>query len=231
MRRRLAEFLTVFLGVALAFLADDYRERLGDRRAEEAVLSGLRTDAELNTRYLSYQIAQNKRVEIGGTELMRLLSVAGNAPELAVPDTLLMAVAVGLGPYKPIRGTVDALLNSGELRLVQDPVLRATLAEWPAALSDTNESQRRAVEVVDDHVLPALIDAGVPLARIFEYYRSWEMESLSSEAQAWATVIPNTPRVRAVVALRVRQQAIARRFLEGLGRVDARMSDLLGETS
>lgn len=229
LRRRVAELLTVFSGVVLAFLADDFRERLGDDRAERVVLAGLRADFAQNSRQLAVQRRFNARVETAATGLLDLLGQTDDGVIVSVHDTLLMATAVGVNSYEPVRGTLDALLNSGELRLIRDARLRTLLAEWPAALADTRESQRRAIDAVDDHLLPVFIGAGAPLDRILdrERYLAWSRLELPADVETWVTPIVNTPEIRTVLALRVRQQSIATAYIERLTGLEARIQELL----
>lgn len=226
-RRRLAELLTIFLGVVLAFLADDFRERLSEARAERVVLEGLRADFEQNARQLQAQLEFNARVESATVGLMGVLERADGSATVVVHDTLLMAAAVGVNTYDPIRGTLDALLNSGELRLVQNADLRRVLAEWPAAVADVRESQRSAIESIDVHLIPVLLEEDVALDRVLGRYREWSGLDLPPEASTWETTLPNTRRVRTVLALRVRQQEIATNYVERLAGLEARITEQL----
>ena len=228
LRRRLAELVTVFLGVVLAFLADDFRERLADDRTEVVLLDGLRADFAMNAIQLEAQLRFNRRVETGTSGLMDLLSAAPDGAVVSVHDTLLMAAAVEVNTYDPVRGTVDAILNSGELSLIRDPALRAALAEWPAALGDTQENQRRAIDAIDSHLLPIFLDAGVPLDRVLERYRAWTGLELPSEADRWVTALPNSVEIRTVLALRARRQGIATNYIERLTEVERTIRELLG---
>ena len=45
-RRVLVEFVAIFTAVLLSFMAEDWREHLGDRRKEAALLRGLLQDLE-----------------------------------------------------------------------------------------------------------------------------------------------------------------------------------------
>ena len=221
----------MFLGVVLAFLADDFRERLADDRTETVLLDGLRADFELNAVQLEAQLQFNRRVETATSELMALLREADDGALVMVHDTLLMAASVEVNTYDPVRGTVDAILNSGELSLVRDPALRTALAEWPAALGDTRESQRRAIEVIDAHLLPAFLDADVPLDRVLERYRAWTGLDLPDDVDRWVTPLPNSVEIRTVLALRSRRQGIATNYIERLTNVERTIRELLSGES
>jgi hypothetical protein len=44
LRRLIVEFLVLFLAVSLSFVAEDFRESLGERREERVVLESIRAD-------------------------------------------------------------------------------------------------------------------------------------------------------------------------------------------
>jgi hypothetical protein len=209
--RRLAELLVVFLGVVLAFIADDYREQLEDDRAEQAAISGLVADFTANSSRLADRSTQYERLESSTSALSDLIESAPAGGSLPLPDTLLMAFAMGAGTYDAITATVDALLNSGELRLIKDRDLRVALAEWPALLDDLNETEQWSREVVDERALPLLLGSEVELARAFKYHVPWLNRQLPVEAGTWSTRVENSPQLRAILALHLHRLGLLRR--------------------
>jgi len=221
-RRRLAELVAVFLGVILAFLADDFRDRLSEIRAEQEALVGLHADFSANARQVSARLVFNRRLEAATAGLNDLIATA-DGTSVEVPDTMLMALVMGGATYDPIRGSIDALMSSGELRLIRDAELRTALAEWPAALADTNEQERWSIAVANDRGLPALMATDVALDRVIERYRHWSGEARPVDADASVTSVRITPELKTVVALRLYHLSLTTGFLERLQEAESRI--------
>ena len=67
----------------------------------------------------------------------------------------------------PPRGTLDAVLSSGDLGLIPGQGLRSLLAGWPAILGDVGEEEVDARSFVNDHLIPYLGQA-TQLGPVFE---------------------------------------------------------------
>jgi len=72
-----------------------------------------------------------------------------------VPDSLLPSLWAW-HTYDPATGTLNSLIASGQLGLIQDDSLRAALASWPDRVADLNEDEVTMRDAVRDHLLPFL---------------------------------------------------------------------------
>lgn len=121
--KRLAlEFMAIFVAVFLSFLAEDYREYLGDRRDEVRLLRGLKQDLEVDTVFFG----------IGTIPTDSLASVAGewlqaNWNRSEPPSDSIAWALNGLYrgmAYAPARTEYEAARSSGRLDLIRNAELR-----------------------------------------------------------------------------------------------------------
>ncbi|MEM9301346.1 MAG: hypothetical protein AAGE01_04505 [Pseudomonadota bacterium] len=122
--RYFAEFIVVFIGVALAFTVENLREDMNDRAVGDQYLAGfaedLRADLVMLDEQLELRRDQLKRARIvleyySGMSVGPQQFFSAYYPMLVSHDTL------------PNRNTMDEVLSSGSLRLIGDPEIRSGL--------------------------------------------------------------------------------------------------------
>lgn len=86
------------------------------------------------------------------------------AGSYSVPDELVNRIAV-TEDLDPVRGSLNAVLSSGDLLLIQDGDLRAALAAWPEDLRDLLDFEIEDRRWTLDIVVPILHEH-VPFASI-----------------------------------------------------------------
>ena len=142
LRRYLTEFFVVFLGVALAFAVENFREGLNEKAVGEQYLSRFREDLQADLLMLDAQI------DIRSTQLANALTVLeffDGRP--ATPQQFFEAYypVLPMQATTPNRNTMDEVLSSGSLRLIRDAEIRAKLLDLYASY----EGVRRHEEHMD----------------------------------------------------------------------------------
>jgi hypothetical protein len=225
-RRRAAELLTVFLGVALAFLAENWREDLADRRDEDVALAGLAADFRVNSTQRADRFDDQRRTLGALGHLADLLEASSDGAPVEIPDTLLIALTYS-GTYDPTRGTIDALLSSGRLDLVRDAELRRALASWPSDLGDLSEKQEWQREFVDRHARPFLLAAGVSLEGVASSQGSWVDQQPGDDPIMGSTTLRNSVDFRNVVGYRRHFANLAMSYFSRFMEIEDRLLDRL----
>jgi hypothetical protein len=126
-RRGVVEFLAIFLGVSLSFLADDWRETRGERREEARVIELLASDLQQDLSGIRRQIAQDSAAADAG----QWLHLNWNRSDLPL-DSLEWAwgaVHDG-GPYSPVRSEYESAKSAGRLQLIRDASIRQQVAAY-----------------------------------------------------------------------------------------------------
>ncbi len=120
--RLAAEFVVIVVGVLVALSVDAFVQRLEDRERESAYLAALLFDvrASLDFAEGAVEIAEGLR------ERMGLLSEGLDSRPMAPDDSLALWFEHSLRSpsYLPSAPTADALVETGDISLIQDPALR-----------------------------------------------------------------------------------------------------------
>jgi len=185
--RLLAEAMAIVGSILLAFAIDAWWEDLSDRREEHAALQALAADFEAAVEIL---LRDNLAVHDSAVSAASaLLELTGPNEHRALSDSLgqLIPAILRLPNFRPPLGTLDALIGSGDLRLIDSDSLRAALASFPAAVADYNRTQGYSGDVVFGSVYPYL-SRRVPI-REFGLFRNegsafnWSATDLLSELE------------------------------------------------
>jgi hypothetical protein len=126
-RRILVEFVAIFTAVLLSFIAEDWREHLGDRRKEEALLRGLLQDVETDAAYFASATIPTDSIAASAGEWLQA-RWRSNPPA----DSVARAInGMFRGtPYAPARTEYEAARNSARLDLIRSPQLRRQINDY-----------------------------------------------------------------------------------------------------
>lgn len=185
--RLAAELVAIVGSILLAFAIDAWWEGLGRRSEERRAILSLTADFEAAAEILLRDnlAVHDSAVAAAGALLELTGPGASRASESSV--TALLPALLRLPNFRPPLGTLDALIGSGDLRLISNDSLRASLASFPTAVSDYNRTQGYSGEVVFGSLYPYLT-ARVPLRQL-GLYRSegsgfgWSAQDLLSDLQ------------------------------------------------
>ena len=142
-RDYLTELLVVFIGVALAFAVENWREERNERSVEREYLSGFRHDLEADLQMLNQQEAI-RRQQLADA-LLALEFFDGRELDTQVFFEAYFGVLPEFHTV-PNRNTMDEVLNSGSLRLISDPGTRGRLLDLYntyGRIADTEEHMAR----------------------------------------------------------------------------------------
>jgi len=158
----LAEFLVVVVGILVALTLNAWWTERLERAQERELLVGLRAEFAAN-HDLFDRTADLHRETI--RQARRLLKFTGPSPgdvDPATIDPLLFPLLSEIPSFHPAMGEVEALLGAGQLGLIQNDRLRATVAGWPGALALLRETEDEMRSDVVQGFYPYIIDR-VPL--------------------------------------------------------------------
>jgi hypothetical protein len=121
------EFLVIVVGVLVAFQVEEWRENQELREREQVQLEALRADFRENLTRLESVVADQRYLVGVQGEVIRIIN--GDSPR---PDTDSLSYLVNrtLEFYRPevVTGAYEALVGSGDLRLIRNTELRGALA-------------------------------------------------------------------------------------------------------
>lgn len=122
-----AEFLVVVTGVLVALAVQAWYQGISDRRNEHDYLRQLASDLRATETSMARVDSVSRRGEHAGTMLVR----AFNDSTLSRDSVLHWLAGMGGVTFRlPVMGTIEALIASGDLRLIRDDSLRAAIAAY-----------------------------------------------------------------------------------------------------
>jgi len=148
LRRTIAEFVVVVVGVMVALAGDNWREAWQDSRLESTYFDRLRLEVE---RGLDAQATQRTRVEAAQSAILSLVErLDASGGQVLVGDSVVdrFLVAARLGFQRNQFGpdvTYRELVTSGQLHLIQDPLTREAIVEYYNNLDQVQAQASRVV--------------------------------------------------------------------------------------
>lgn len=120
-KRGIAEFVAIFLGVTLSFMADDWRDHLREKDEASRVLAGLAADLENDLNGL------REKISLDGSTLEAERWMLENWRRADLPDDSVEAAwreILLVGSYSPIRSEYESASSAGRLQLIANVDLR-----------------------------------------------------------------------------------------------------------
>ena len=156
------EFVVVVVGVFVAVAAESWWSDREDRRFEREIREDMLVELESNIRILDADIAANEEARV----LVAALSGLSDESLFAIPDAVL-SEQFGSGNlesagFDPELGSVQALVESGNLGAVGDRELRLRLSRWEGLLQQCRRKNVQGVNL-EKSVMPLIVRAGSDL--------------------------------------------------------------------
>lgn len=143
----LAEGILIVASILLAFTIDAWWAERGRRQDQRRALRALEQDFEAAAELLSQvSVAHGRGVAAGEA----LLDFTGPRAPSIDSDSLAILIPplIRIPYFSPPLGSLEALLSSGDLRLIENAELRAELAAFPVALAGLNRTQDYGAQIV-----------------------------------------------------------------------------------
>jgi hypothetical protein len=157
------EGLVIVVSVLVAFGVDAWWDGRQEDRVREALITGLRSDFALARADLTRVTAEHARGYVAAEALLQLtLSGAARESTPVLVDSLFLT-AIAVGTFDPPTGTLNALLASGDLALLDSPELLLELTAWPGRVADL-EREQAATRAVTFEVWNLVGEMGVQMA-------------------------------------------------------------------
>ena len=153
------EFGVIVIGVFLALAAESWWSEREDRRLEREIREDMVAEFEANIRTLEADLATNEGARVG----MAILDGLSGEALMALTDDRILGMFypfVDWAGFDPEMGTVQALVESGNIVLVSDRALRLRLARWAGLLEQNRRFNLQAVTFQQREVMPAFATAG-----------------------------------------------------------------------
>ena len=141
-RGLLVEAVVIIASILLAFAIDAQWELAQARRDVAALVESLEEDFRATVTEAQRVVGNHG----GGADAAeRLIVLAESRPLVAsdavVVDSLLSIIRVSGASFDPPQGAMEALIESGSLRSLDEPELAGRLTGWPAEVADLRDQE------------------------------------------------------------------------------------------
>lgn len=139
--RILLEGAVIVASILLAFGIDAAWDNRQDSIRRSATVAGLRADFDA-TRVELERVVKFRNASISAAVALLDLTASGPIPASAGghADSLFSEAMLG-GSFDAPLGTLESLINSGELALFEDPQLTSLLIQFPSLVADLDREQ------------------------------------------------------------------------------------------
>jgi len=139
-----AELILIIVGVLLAFQVDAYREKRDNQSRTLTQLNAIRSELSENLSRLDRVIDLQ---EVVTTAQITVLRIANSEEPFPDRDEMGQNIrrATMFFRTEPITGAYDSLVASGDLRIIDDPSLRAELATFMEDLRTPFEDEESSL--------------------------------------------------------------------------------------
>ena len=182
-RRALLEGFVIVASILTAFALEAWWDERGEARTRDAIVAGLASDFEAAEADLNRVTEIHERALEAGARLIALADAGTvDADQAAIVDTLLSAV-LWTPTFDPPVGTLDALLASGSLDVLENPDLAAELTRWSALVDELREDEVGTLTIAPRDAIPYLRAKGVLTGHLIHGYGlepPWEIRTTPS---------------------------------------------------
>ena len=171
--RVLAEAAAIVAGILMAFAIDAWWQERQERIEEQQILAGLEIEFQ-SIRDILAEHAREHRKNVRALEAV--LDEVSNGPS---ENSLEIIEASFLELLSPTTsdvgtGTLEALLSSGRIEIIENRRLRSLLAGWNGVISELWDDQAFHAKSVIDTYIPYFAFAEVPAgAAMRHWYAEW----------------------------------------------------------
>ena len=155
-----AEFIIIVSSILLAFWIDaSWESRLGSQEELE-ILIGLEQQFENQLGVLENFANRYDTLSMRARPLLTSSSIY----DLSISHIESgLGALIWAGTFNAGRGTLEAILSSGRLELIENKELRADLAQWNAVLEETQDNEIGMRDYVFTVFVPRLASWGVEI--------------------------------------------------------------------
>jgi len=151
-RYAIGEIVLVVIGILIALQINTWNEERIEKRKEQSVLIGLHDTFSSNLDNLNFIIENSTEAFDASKEIMTLMGPNASDYTNSEVDSLIGHM-INYTTYDPSVGTMDDIINSGKLNIIQNKDLKRNISNWSGILNDT----KKDIQIANNHAFSVLI--------------------------------------------------------------------------
>lgn len=151
----IGEIFLVVIGIIIAIQLNEWNQHRIDKKQETLMLENLQNEFERTREFLSYTLSDYIVTIDANIALMGLFSSDGNNMTELQIDTML-AKSFKQAPFYPTQPVLSELLNSGEIKSLENENLKHSLLDWEAMIRWFHFDYDLMLKFSNDELFPYL---------------------------------------------------------------------------
>ncbi len=153
----IGEIILVVIGILIALKVNNWNERQNNLKYEQSILIELKKELENNLKQLEEKRFMRKDLVMGSTQW--IINLMENEDLIVDLDTIHhhLSRTLIVPSYDPMISITSELINSGNLRLIQNAELRTKLTQWPNLANDFVRDEEEFVTFMYEHYMIFLL--------------------------------------------------------------------------
>ena len=149
----IGEIALVMIGILLALQVNNWNERRKEQVVESQVLQELKEDMEVNLERLDFGI---RIMSMQRNQISKALSLIENhdMDQDSIRAILFPLHNQMVATFDPVTGSIQDILNSDKLRLIENKTLRRKISDWPGLIEDIKEEERKILHLKQNSLKP-----------------------------------------------------------------------------
>lgn len=144
----IGEIILVVIGILIALQINNWNQNRLNRTIEKETLYSLKQDLDSAMIQLNVKIRQNERFRLFDSTAMELIHHRTEVPQDSLYKLLLSHIFTPT--FDPELGTLNEILNTGKMEIIQDKLLRSHISSWNRYMDELSEVDERLI-YLDDH--------------------------------------------------------------------------------
>lgn len=151
----IGEILLVVIGILIALQINNWNKERSSRIEEQSILKNLKEDFNKNEQEIEVLIFANIKYERNLTRFIEILQSSQEKKIIEIADTLAMA-AIAAPTYIPTTSTIDVIISTGNIDLIQNEELKTLISRFKREIADLSEDEIDVREIANNQLAPLL---------------------------------------------------------------------------
>ncbi|WP_133085488.1 DUF6090 family protein [Winogradskyella aurantia] len=174
----IGEIILVVIGILIALQINNWNQNRLDRHIERDTLINLRLDLHSAMAQLDNKIMQNNLYRFYDSTAMELIHSKTEVPNDSI--TKLLLAHIFTPTFDPELGTLNEILNTGKMEIIQNKSLRKHISSWNRYMDELSEVDNRLIYLDDNFKTPLYMKI-LPYRNSFNYVIKPNSASLLAE--------------------------------------------------
>lgn len=151
------EILLVVIGILIALQINNWNQHQQELKKEEQIIASLHVEFNQNKKLIKTRINAVQKSTDACFQIMDVLLIGETATNAKHIDSLLYW-AIEYGPFIPNNNTYTEIINTGEIQLLTNEVVKNALFEYNRELDNNRATYNMLEKWIEEGVLPYLTD-------------------------------------------------------------------------